>query len=311
MRVLVTGGAGFVGTNLIKRLLKDGHEVLSVDNYSTGKKENEQEGCEYHCIDLSESGWWSQSGSCYCQITCDCQIAPVDIIYHLAALPRIVPSFKKPVDTFKSGPMATINLLDWAKRSETPVIYAGSSSVTGDVYANPYTFTKWQNEHLIELYNKLFDVPTSICRFYNVYGEHQASEGSYCNVLGIFQRQFSNGEPLTITGDGEQRRDFTYVGDIVDGLVRCGMVHLDDIDTPDNIAGSMVNGQSFELGNGNNRSINELAEAFGEYPKEYIDGRPGEMRETLNTDTKARDVLGWNPSGDIIQFIKENYLLVK
>ena len=301
MRILVTGGAGFVGTNLIKRLLKDGHEVLSVDNYSTGKKENEQEGCEYYHKDLSKTNWWALWDDCYCEFSCDCQIEPVDIIYHLAALPRIVPSFEKPVDTFKSGPMATINVLDWAKHSETPVIYAGSSSVTGDVYANPYTFTKWQNEHLIELYNKLFSVPTSICRFYNVYGEHQASEGSYCNVLGIFQRQFSNGEPLTITGDGEQRRDFTYVGDIVDGLVRCGK----------SLFMAEFNGESFELGNGNNRSINELAKAFGEYPTQYIDARPGEMRETLNTDTKARDILGWKPNGDIIKYIKENYSLNK
>jgi len=301
MRVLVTGGAGFIGTNLIKRLLKDGHGVVSVDNYSTGKKENEQKGCEYYHRDLSNSQWWSLCDDCTCDVSCDCQIESVDIIYHLAALPRIVPSFKKPVDTFKSGPLATINVLDWAKQSKTPVIYAGSSSVTGDVYANPYTFTKWQNEHLIELYNKLFDVPTSICRFYNVYGEHQANEGSYCNVLGIFQRQFSNGESLTITGDGEQRRDFTYVGDIADGLIRCGK----------SLFMAEFNGESFELGNGNNRSINELAEAFGDYPVEYIDGRPGEMRETLNTDTKAQDVLGWRPNGDIIKFIKENYLLVK
>ena len=304
MRALVTGGAGFVGTNLIKRLLKDDYEVISVDNYSTGKKENEQEGCKYYDTDLSNSYWWSLSDKCYCQISCDCQIEPVDIIYHLAALPRIVPSFEKPLDTYKSGPLATINVLEWAREHKTPVVYAGSSSVTGDVYANPYTFTKWQNEHILELYNKLFDVPTSICRFYNVYGEHQASEGSYCNVLCIFQRQFSNGEPLTITGDGEQRRDFTYVGDIVDGLERCGYAHLDNLMNG-------VNGESFELGNGNNRSINELAEAFGDYPTEYIDGRPGEMRETLNTDTKAQDELGWKPIGDIIKFIKENYVLEK
>ena len=303
MRVLVTGGVGFVRTNLIKRLLKDGHEIVSVDNYSTGKKENEQKGCEYYHRDLSENKWWNLSAICECEVSCDCQIEPVDIIFHLAALPRIVPSFKKPVDTFKSGPMATINLLDWAKLTKTPVIYAGSSSVKGDVYANPYTFTKWQNEHLIELYNKLFEVPTSICRFYNVYGEHQASEGSYCNVLGIFQRQFSNGEPLTITGDGEQRRDFTYVGDIVDGLVRCGFSLLTD--------SKVADGQSYELGNGSNRSINELAKAFGDYPTEYIDGRPGEMRETLNIDTKAKDVLGWNPKGDIIEFIKEKYVFCK
>ena len=302
MRVLVTGGVGFVGTNLVKRLLADGHDVVSVDNYSTGKKENEQKGCEYHHRDLSETNWWSLSDNCYCEYSCDCQIEPVDIIYHLAALPRIVPSFKKPVDTFKSGPMATINVLDWAKHSETPVIYAGSSSVTGDVYANPYTFTKWQNEHLIELYNKRFDVPTAICRFYNVYGEHQASEGSYCNVLGIFQRQFSNGEPLTITGDGEQRRDFTYVGDIADGLIRCGK----------SLFMAEISGETFELGRGKNYSVNEIVDAFGKnYQTQYIDARPGEMRETLNTDTKARDVLGWKPKVDIIKYIKENYILDK
>tara|TARA_Y100001963_G_scaffold158109_1_gene256634 strand:+ start:504 stop:1421 length:918 start_codon:yes stop_codon:yes gene_type:complete len=303
MRVLVTGGAGFVGTNLVKRLLKDGHEVISVDNYSTGKKENEQKGCKYYYKDLANTQWWALWDEDYCEWSCDCQIEPVDVIYHLAALPRITPSFKKPVDTFKSGPMATINVLEWARHHETPVIYAGSSSVTGDVYANPYTFTKWQNEHLLELYNKIFELPTSICRFYNVYGEHQANEGSYCNVLGIFERLYSEKKPLTITGDGEQRRDFTYVGDIVDGLVRCGEAHLDVWGNKD------VNGQSFELGNGNNRSINELAEAFGDYPTEYIDARPGEMRETLNTDTKAQDVLGWKPNGDIIKFIKENYVL--
>jgi|TARA_R100000030_G_scaffold50465_2_gene38051 UDP-glucose 4-epimerase len=298
MRVLVTGGAGFVGTNLIKRLLKDGHEVISVDNYSTGKKENEQPGCHYYDKDLSKWSWW--------MLGVEDEIEGVDIIFHLAALPRIVPSFEKPLDTYKAGPQSTINVLEWARHHETPVIYAGSSSVKGDVYANPYTFTKWQNEHLLELYNKVFNVPTAICRFYNVYGEHQANEGSYCNVLGIFETQYKEGKPLTITGDGEQRRDFTYVGDIVDGLVRCGTSLL----IP-NAYHAKINGKSFELGNGNNYSINELAEAFGDYPKEYIDARPGEMRETLNTDTKAQEKLGWKPSGDIIRFIKENYVLDK
>ena len=302
MRVLVTGGAGFVGTNLIKRLLKDGHEVISVDNYSTGKIENQQKGCKYYYKDLSNSQWWALWDDCFCEFSCDCQIESVDIIYHLAALPRIVPSFKKPLDTYNSGPLATINVLDWARKYETPVIYAGSSSVKGDVYANPYTFTKWQNEHLLELYNKLFNVPTSICRFYNVYGEHQANEGSYCNVLGIFERLYSEGKPLTITGDGEQRRDFTYVGDIVDGLVRCGKA----------LFMAEINGESFELGNGKNYSVNEVAGAFGKnYPTNNIDARPGEVRESLNKDTKARDVLGWKPKGDIVKFIKENYVFDK
>ena len=287
MRTLVTGGAGFIGTNLVKRLLKDGHEVVSIDNYSTGKKENHQEGCRYWNFDLSD------------RLNAVLERDEYDVIFHLAALPRIVPSFKDPVATFTSGPVATINVLDRAKKNKIPVIYAGSSSCTGDVYANPYTFSKWQNEELCNLYSKLFDVPTTICRFYNVYGEYQTNEGAYCNVLGIFERKYKKGKPLTITGNGEQRRDFTYVGDIVDGLIRASQYKSDSLS------------EEFELGNGKNYSINELAEAFGDYPKEYIDARPGEMRVTLNTDTRAGDLLGWKPKGDIIKFVKENYIFMK
>ena len=287
MRTLVTGGAGFVGTNLVKRLLQDGHDVVSIDNYSTGKKENHQEGCNYWNFDLSD------------RRNAVLERDEYDVIFHLAALPRIVPSFKDPVATFTSGPVATINVLDRAKKNKIPVIYAGSSSCTGDVYANPYTFSKWQNEELCNLYSKLFDVPTTICRFYNVYGEYQTNEGAYCNVLGIFERKYSKGKPLTITGDGEQRRDFTYVGDIVDGLIRASQYKSDSLS------------EEFELGNGKNYSINELAEAFGDCPKEYVDARPGEMRVTLNTDARAEDLLGWKPKGDIIKFVKENYILMK
>ena len=298
MKYLVTGGAGFVGTNLIKRLVRDGHDVTSVDNYSTGKEENHVDGCKYHKNDLSSEHILG--------IYVDAHTYPrwrddnFDLIFHLAALPRIVPSFKDPVATYKSGPVATINVLDLAKRNKTPVIYSGSSSCSGDVYANPYTFSKWQNEELMVLYNKLFNVPMSICRFYNVYGEHQATEGSYCNVLGTFEKQHREGKPLTITGDGEQRRDFTYVGDIVDGLVRCADGLLD-------VGNGSIDGESFELGNGKNYSINELVDAFGDYPREHILARPGEMRETLNTDTKAQEILGWEPKGDIIDYIKKTW----
>jgi UDP-glucose 4-epimerase len=283
MKVLVTGGAGFVGTNLIKRLLKDGHEIVSVDNYSTGKKENQQDGCVYHDIDISKTSLlymdWMKP----------------DIIYHMAARARIQPSIDNPHRTFESNTIGTENILEYARNENIPVVYAGSSSVHGDIYANPYTFSKYQGEELCKLYTKVYNLPTAICRFYNVYGEYQLTEGDYCCVLGIFERQFTNGEPLTITGDGEQRRDFTYVGDIVDGLVKCGK----------SLYMAEIQGEEFELGNGNNRSINELAEAFGDYPTEYIDSRPGEMRETLNTDDKARDVLKWIPTSDIIKFIKE------
>ena len=298
MKVLVTGGAGFVGTNLIKRLLKDGHQVISVDNYSTGKKENEQDECKYYSVDLSTSITVDTLKSI--QVTS--QIPKFDIIFHLAAKTRIVPSIQNPTKSLFNNIDSTINVLEYARLNNISVVYAGSSSAHGDIYANPYTFTKWNGEELCKLYSNVYDLPIAICRFYNVYGDGQLSEGAYCTVLGIFERLYKEGKPLTITSDGEQRRDFTDVMDIVDGLWRCGRSLL----IP-NEYHAKVSGETFELGNGMNYSINELADAFGDYPREYIPERPGEVRESLNTDTKAYTMLGWKPKGDIIEYIKKNY----
>ena len=297
MKALVTGGAGFVGTNLIKRLLTDGYEVTSLDNYSTGKKENEQDGCKYIDVDISDK--LRRHKAFGLEIY---QVEKPDIIYHLAAKARIVPSIQNPTKSLFNNIDSTINILEYARVNNIPLVYAGSSSANGDIHANPYTFTKWNGEELCKLYSSVYDLPIAICRFYNVYGDGQLSEGAYCTVLGIFERQFKAGEPLTITSDGEQRRDFTDVMDIVDGLVRCGDALYNDVLIGD------VSGQTFELGNGKNYSINQLADAFGDYPREYIPKRPGEMRETLNTDTKAQNLLGWNPKGDIIKYIKDSYL---
>mgnify|MGYP001259940088 CR=1 FL=1 len=277
MKILVTGGVGFIGTNLIKRLLKEEHEVISFDNYSTGFKNNEQTGCTYYDIDIRKP----------------LDMVQVDVIFHLAALPRIKPSFDNPKEVFDVNVKGTQNVLEYARKTETPVIYAGSSSFWGGVYKNPYTFSKWQGEELCKMYEQIYGLPITICRFYNVYGDCMSTKGEYKLALSIFLEQYKNGESLTITGDGEQRRDFTYVGDIVDGLIRCG----------ENI--NEIGGEEFELGNGENYSINEVADAFGDYMREYIDERPGEMRETLNTDTKAQDVLGWKPKGDIVKFIED------
>jgi UDP-glucose 4-epimerase len=277
LRVLVTGGAGFIGTNLIKRLLNDGHKVVSLDNYTTGKKENEQKGCQYFDVDLVQTDNY------------DFFMDKPDVIYHLAAIARIQPSFEHPTYTFHSNVTATLNVLEWARGKECPVVYAGSSSSNGDKFANPYTLSKSQGEQLVELYNKVYNLPTTICRFYNVYGPYQLTEGEYCTLIGIFETQYKNNEPLTITGDGEQRRDFTHVDDIVDGLV---------------LAANDIFFYYYELGRGKNYSVNEIAEAFGG-PIKYIDERPGEMRETLCEDTKASDILGWNPKRDVIDFIKE------
>ena len=300
MRALVTGGAGFVGTNLIKRLLSDGWEVVSLDNYSTGFKTNHLDGCKYYEIDLSDK----ISIESLDAIRVVNQIPKFDVIFHLAALARIQPSFDKPSETFRTNAVGTQNILEYSRKNgNIPLVYAGSSSSHGDIYANPYTFTKYQGEQLTKMYNKIYDTPTAICRFYNVYGPHQLTEGEYCTVVGIFERQYKNGRPLTITWDGEQRRDFTHVDDIVDGFIKCGK----SLWIP-NEYNAKVSGEEFELGTGNNYSINEVADAFGDYPREYIERRPGEMRNTLCTDTKAHELLGWKPKKDLVEFIKKYYV---
>ena len=290
MQVLVTGGVGFVGSNLIEKLHQQEHEVISVDNYSTGKKENEHSFCEYHNVDLQENPLEYV------------KMEKPDIIYHLAAKARILPSIQNPLHTMKNNVNSMIHVLDYARSKNVPVVYAGSSSVVGDIYSNPYTLSKFYGEELCKMYSEVYKTPISICRFYNVYGKYQLTEGAYCTLIGIFERLYNNNQPLTITGDGEQRRDFTHVDDIVDGLIRCGKGLTSSNDK------LVIMGKTFELGRGKNYSINEIADTFGDYPREYIDGRPGEMRETLNTDTMAKDMLGWNPRGDVIDYIKNNIL---
>ena len=179
MQALVTGGAGFVGTNLIKRLLKEGHNVESMDNYSTGKKENELDGCNYIDVDISDGT--RRHGAFGLEIY---QLIKPDIIYHLAALPRIQPSFINPNRTFDSNVKGTQNIMEYARKLDIPVVYAGSSSSHGDKCANPYTHSKWLGEEIVTMYNKIYDIRTAICRFYNVYGDYQLTEGAYCTVLG-------------------------------------------------------------------------------------------------------------------------------
>ena len=299
MRALVTGGCGFVGTNLIKRLSNNNHVeyreniIASIDNYSTGLAENEIDcpGVKYFGGDISKITDYSD------------MIEDCDIIFHLAARARIQPSFKTPTQSFESNVAGTQNILEWARQNgNIPVVYAGSSSKHGDIYSNPYTFTKWQGEQLCEMYANVYDLAVTICRFYNVYGPHQLTDGDYCTVLGIFESLYKKDKPLTITGDGEQRRDFTHVDDIVDGLVRCYTSMLNSRYS----ANYYERFNEFELGRGKNYSINEIADAFGEdYPRQYVFALPGEMRETLCTDTEAREQLDWQPTRDVIEYIKE------
>ena len=281
-KILVTGGVGFIGTNLIKRLLSEGHEVISVDNYSTGNRNNEQEGCTYYDLDINSK-----------DLPFD---KTIDVIFHIAALARIQPSLIRPQGTIEANVNGTLNILELARKNNTPVIFAGSSSFHHGLYGSAYAWSKHAGEQLCKLYSEVYGLNTSICRFYNVYGPHQLEEGEYSTVLGIFERQLRNNEPLTITGTGEQRRDFTHVDDIIDGLYKCM-----DKD---------FKAEIFELGRGVNFSINEIVKLYGA-EKKYIPARNGEYPTTLCDYTKAKELLGWVPNKNLKDYIKHAKNLLK
>ena len=276
MRILVTGGAGFIGTNLIKRLLQDGHEVISIDNYNTGLKENHQEGCEYLEHDIRS-------------ITSYNFINP-DVVFHMAAIARIQPSFKNPIDYFTTNANGTLNLVNWCAENNVSLIYAGSSSKHSGRFKNPYTFSKDIGEDIIELYKKHYYLSTTITRFYNVYGPYQLTEGGYTTLIGRWLNNIKNGIQCEIYGDGEQRRDFTHVDDIIDALVA--------------IMDGNHYGWDFELGRGKNISVNEVAKMMDITPI-YKEAKPGEARHTLNIDNTAYDVLDWEPKINLEEYLKK------
>ena len=277
-KAIVTGGVGFVGTNLIKRLLSENYKVISIDNYSTGKKENEQIGCEYYNIDINNI-----------MLADYVLFEDADVIFHMAALARIQPSLIRPKEIIEANVNGTLNILEIARKYNTQVIFAGSSSFHHGLYGSAYAWSKHAGEQLCKLYSEVYELNTSICRFYNVYGPYQLEEGEYSTVLGIFERQLRNKEPLTITGTGEQRRDFTHVDDIVDGLYKC--------------VGKDFKAEIFELGRGENFSINEIVDMF-EAERKYIPARKGEYDITLCDYSKAEQMLGWIPTKNLEDYIK-------
>jgi UDP-glucose 4-epimerase len=276
-KVLVTGGAGFVGANLIKRLLSEGHEVTSIDDYSTGKKENHQQGAKYIEADISHEY--------------NCYDYP-DIIFHLAAKARIGPSFKDPEKYIKTNYGGTYNIVKYCTEKNIPLIYAGSSSHHSGRFKNPYTFSKDLGEDIIRLYQEHFGLKASIARFYNVYGPHQLTEGGYTTLIGKWLNNIEKGIPCEIYGDGTKRRDFTHVEDIVDGLIRImNKKPYNDMN------------YWFEFGRGKNYSVNEVAKIFGIDPV-YREEKSGEAQETLADNTIPRRLLGWEPKINLEDYIK-------
>ena len=277
MRIIVTGGAGFIGTNLCKKLIELGHEVTSIDNYTTGKKENHIEGIRYENFDIRnihDYKWVYNEHP--------------DVIFHMAAIARIQPSFEQPKKYFTTNANGSLEIVDYCAKNNIPLIYAGSSSHHSGKFKNPYTFSKDVGEEIVKLYQEHYSLKASIVRFYNVYGPYQLTEGGYTTLIGRWLNNIEKGIECEIYGDGEQRRDFTHVDDIVDALIR--------------IQKQQAYNNNFELGRGKNHSVNEIAKMLNITPI-YKPSKPGEARNTLNTDTLAKDMLGWNPQIDL-----ENYL---
>ena len=277
MQLIVTGGAGFIGTNLCKKLIELGHEVTSIDNYTTGKEENHIEGVKYERHDIRyiyDYKWVYDKHP--------------DVIFHMAAIARIQPSFEDPSNYFTTNANGTLEIADYCAKNNVPLIYAGSSSHHSGKFKNPYTFSKDIGEEIIKLYQEHFKLKSTIVRFYNVYGPYQLTEGSYTTLIGRWLNNIDKGIECEIYGDGEQRRDFTHVDDIVDALIR--------------IQKQQAYRFIFELGRGKNYSVNEVAKMLNINPI-YKPSKPGEARNTLNTDTSAQSLLGWEPKINLEDYL--------
>jgi UDP-glucose 4-epimerase len=294
MKVLVTGGAGFIGTHLCRRLLADGHAVSVVDNESTGRRSN-----------LPPDVWFALGDVARIDDVEPAFARGIDAVCHIAGQVSIIRSFTDPVLDLRTNVEGTLNVLRLCLKHKVPrLIYASSMTIYGNGGAVPtpetepcfpdsyYGITKHAAERYVhataERPDLGFDFQVTSLRMYSVYGPGQALDNPYQGVLGIFLGNLLRGEPITVFGDGEQTRDFVYVGDIVEGWVRA-------LNTP------ATRDRAINLGSGRSLSINQLAEAaigaFGATPGAYkvirAPARPGEQRSVRADVTQAKALMGW------------------
>lgn len=297
-KVLVTGGAGFIGSNLVDKLIDLGHEVVVIDNESS--------------VSNDKFFWNDKAAVAVKEDICDYDKTRqyydgVDYVFHLAAKSRIHLTLSDPAGACNTNLVGTCIVLRCCQEAGVKrIMYSSTSSAYGlknqpplqedmrpDVL-NPYSISKVAGEEMCKIYNDMFDLETVTFRYFNVYGKREPIKGQYAPVTGIFIRQKKAGQELTITGDGEQRRDFTHVDDIVKANISAM--------TAENVAGELIN-----VGAGYNYSVNELADMVGG-PKKYIPARPGEARITLADTTKLEKLLKFTTTSKLKEYIADSLL---
>ena len=292
---LVTGAAGFIGSNLTDYLIKQGHQVICVDNESA---DNEK----FYWNDKA----WNVKGDITDYKFMKNVFTNVEYVFHLAAESRLQPAIQNPIEAVHKNCVGTATMLQCAREAKVKrFVYSSTSSAYGnnsypntedqpDDCLNPYSASKAAGEKFCKMYSNLYGLETVVLRYFNVFGERSPTRGQYAPVIGIFQRQKDGGEPLSIVGDGSQKRDFIYVGDVARANELAALMpgvkdHL---------------GEVFNVGSGFNYSIQEIADAISDN-QIYIPKREGEMETTLSDIYKVNKVMGWKPEIDVLEWIRK------
>jgi UDP-glucose 4-epimerase len=299
---LVTGGCGFIGSHVVDRLVGMGLQVMVMDDLSSesNSKFYHNDKANFFKIDISDAE----------KVSDFFESNKVDWVFHLAAESRIQPAIENPLYAVRVNVQGTCNLLQAARlNGVSRFMYSSTSAAYGlandpplseDMKRdclNPYSASKCVGEDFCKIYNSLYGLNTVCFRYFNVYGERQPTRGQYAPVIGLFQRQVENGEPMTIVGDGLQKRDFTYVGDVAEANILAAK--------SDN---EKIFGEVFNVGSGKNYSVLDIAEMIGDNWT-HIPPRPGEARVSLADNSKIKNALGWEPTVDISEWVRLGSIL--
>jgi UDP-glucose 4-epimerase len=296
MKTLVTGGCGFIGSHMVDRLLNDGHEVLVIDNLSSGTLRNleHQKNNPKLRVQVADISDFAKTEALF---------SGMELVFHLAALADIVPSIERPMHYHNSNVNGTISVLEACRKHGVKrIIYSASSSCYGipDTFPTPetaeircqypYAVTKYLGEEYCLYWEQIYKMNITCMRFFNVFGPRARTAGTYGAVFGVFLAQKLNNKPFTVVGDGRQTRDFTFVTDIVDACVTAALR-------------KDVSGEIFNVGSGHTYSVNKLVQLLGGKIT-YIPKRPGEPDCTFADTAKITGRLGWKPTVSFEEGVK-------